>query len=139
LLTVEQTFEETRAEICELILRQLAVKHFIRFSIVVFVQYRQEDAQGHVEQTAVLPLRVGYRNIYRAHGRKGILREMRKMERELSTRNETIENSGSNWQLDFVTAVNLEIGKLTLMGGCPLATRLERWLRQRRAAGTLPL
>ena len=125
LLTVEQTFEETRAEICELILRQLAVKHFIRFSIVVFVQYRQEDAQGHVEQTAVLPLRVGYRNIYRAHGRKGILREMRKMERELSTRNETIENSGSNWQLDFVTAVNLEIGKLTLMGGCPLATRLE--------------
>ena len=124
-LTVEQSFQETRAELGELILRQLAVKHYIRFSIVVFVQYRQEDAQGHVEQTVVLPLRVGFRNIYRAHGRRGIFKEMRKMERELSARNETIESSGSNWQLDFVSAVNVEIGKLTLMGGCPLTTRLE--------------
>ena len=101
-----------------LLYRQLQLKYLIRFSLVSYVQYRKEDELGHVVDTIIFPLRSTSRNVYMAHGQNDIGRMVRAAENELIQRNEQLLGVGSDWIVDFVSAQNVEVGKLTLLGGC---------------------
>jgi hypothetical protein len=116
-LTLEETFDDTTRHIIRLLERQLALYYLIRFAIIVFAQYRQEDALGQTIDTVVIPLRAKYKNIYMAHSRRDIRRMIEESASEIEIRNEETHNSGSGWILDFIVSQNLEVGKLSMNGG----------------------
>lgn len=116
-LTVEESFDATRSNIFYLLKRQLALYYVIRFSLVVFAQFRKEDALGDTLETITIPLRASFKNVYMANTPRQIKNMIRNAEHEIELRCENFENTGSGWLLDFISAHNIELGRLTLNGG----------------------
>lgn len=118
LLSIEDCFRLIKEELTDLLQQQLAVKQMLQFSLVVFVQYRREDPLGGVEERTTLPVRSSFRRLYLADAEDRLRRILQEMESKVASVHETIVNRGSDWRMDYVTAINVEVGKLVMAGGC---------------------
>jgi len=64
MLSIEQSFDTMMNELNDLLLHQLAINNAIRFSLIVFVQYRRENALGGLDEKAVIPVRSAPRDLH---------------------------------------------------------------------------
>lgn len=118
MVTVEESFRFARPELMALLQQQLSVKQMLRFSIVVFVRYRREDALGGTEERTTLPVRSEFRQLYLADDEDRLRRILHEVEQKVLAVHERIVTQGSDWRMDYVVAHNVEVGKLSLAGGC---------------------
>lgn len=122
-LSIEQAFDSCRQELTDLLLHQLAIKQMVRFSVVVFVQYRREDALGDVEERTILPVRSSFKHLYLADTEDSVRRYLRNVELKILSVHDRITTQGSDWRMDHVAAFNVEVGRLSLRGGCGKSTK----------------
>jgi len=119
MLTIEQSFDTVMNELRELLLHQLAINNSIRFSLVVFVQYRRENAMGGLDEKAVIPVRSAPKDLHMSDAEGNRMRNiLHDLEMFILNTHDRITTQGSNWRIDYVTSYNVEIGSLDYKGGC---------------------
>ena len=119
MLSIEQSFDTMMNELNDLLLHQLAINNAIRFSLIVFVQYRRENALGGLDEKAVIPVRSAPRDLHMGDAEGNRMRNiLSDLEMFILNTHDRITTQGSNWRIDYVTSYNVEIGSLDYKGGC---------------------
>ena len=115
--TLELAFNHLREDSVKLITYQLNLKHLLRYSIIFICRYVKYDEIGGISETADVNLRATNTSVFLAD-QNDIDNCVDKTFNELRTRHEQFLGGGSGWVLHHVMHSNLEIGKLSLAGGC---------------------
>ncbi len=100
-----------------LVKRQLLLKKMLRFSIIYQGQYVKYDELGGIGEELNFFLRASSK-VLLLSDQKSINSKISQSMKELEERHESFLGSGSGWVLNQVLAANVEIGRLSLAGGC---------------------
>ena len=108
-----------------LIKYQLSLHHIVRFSLIFGVEYVKYDELGQIDESSIALLHL------RSCSKTVLLSDLtiipskiNKCLNEIEERNENFLGTGSGWVLNRIMKSNIELGKVTLAGGCN-ETRLD--------------
>ena len=130
--TLESAFEAKRESIVELLQIQLKLKFLMRYSLITFGRYERDDELGHVAETIIAPFRSSSHKIFMAHTEKDIRRVVSKSMDECARNEEQFRLRGSGWRLRDIVALNVEVGKISMHGGCSSHKLLQKIPRHKR-------
>ena len=116
-LTLDAAFVHIGGPITRLIKHQLQQKFLLKVAIVLKTKYVKYDEMGAIDEVV---------NVFlRSLSKPALLANINNTDKlvnecmlDITTRNEQFIGSGSGWTLNQVTSANIEIGKLSLSGGC---------------------
>jgi hypothetical protein len=114
--TIEDVFGTRGEEMVDILMRQLAVKQYVRFSLVLYIQYHKEDELGAVEQISTLPVRSQFHTLYLAMTADQTRKILNQIELRMNEVSEQICNESSGWRMDYVTACHVEVGRVSMKG-----------------------
>ena len=100
-----------------LIKHQLMVKKMIRFSLIYVSEYVKYDELGGISEELKFFLRSASKPAFLSE-QKSIGSKLDDAMKDIEQRHEGFLAAGSGWVLNQIYAANLEIGKLSLAGGC---------------------
>lgn len=135
-LSVEEALDRCEDDIFALLKRQLAVKQLIQYAVVCNGFYRKENELGEVADRIPLVLRAGRKKdnqIYMATTDAQIRLQLRRIQQQLIEANERLEISGSQWILDHINSINVEVGQLTFRVGCNGLRLVSKLAKSKRA------
>lgn len=122
---VEMVAEHIHRSSTELIKHQLALKHLLRFSLIMVAEYVKYDELGKIDDSSISLFHL------RSTSKCVLLSDMNNIGSkvnqcltEIEERNEHFLSTGSGWALNQIKKANIEIGKISLAGGCN-ETRLD--------------
>ncbi len=104
---------------CALIKYQLGLHYVIRFSIILVAEYVKYDELGNIDDssTGLIHLRSTSKTVLLSE-QNLIPLKVNKCFNELEERNEGFIGAGSGWVLNHIKKANIELGKISLAGGC---------------------
>lgn len=120
---------DSERDIKELITHQLNIKKMLRYAIVVQAEYLKYDELGGVDDTLTIYLRSNSKTCLLTD-KSSIHRQINQSFEELNERHEGFIASGSNWVLNQCNLLNIELGKLTFIGGCNDKTVINSKLKK---------
>ena len=114
--SVEMVGEHIHHHSIELIKHQLKLRHTLRFSYIMVAEY---DEMGKIDDNSVsiFHLRSTSKSVLLSN-MNNIGSKVNQCLNEIEERNDQFLSTGSGWALNQMQQANIEIGKITLAGGC---------------------
>ena len=103
--------------VIQLISHQLQIRKILRFSVILSGEYVKYDELGGIDETVSCFLR-SQSKIVLLVDKRYIKRYVAQSFKEIEDRNENFLATGTGWVLNQINYANIEIGRLTLSGGC---------------------
>ena len=117
--SVDMIGEHIHHHSTELIKHQLRLQHLVRFLIIMIVEFVKYEEMGKIDDNSVsiFHLRSTSRSVLLSD-LNNISSKVNQCLSEIENRNEQFLANGSGWVLNQIKQANIEIGKITLAGGC---------------------
>lgn len=123
---MEQLEPTLKKEVVKLISHQVNLKKTLKYYMIVHCKFIQNDELGNVMDEIIIPLTARNKGII--PGQLGTLgRSVSAMFADLGKRSVDFVASGSNWVLEEVTQLDVNLSKTKLVGGCGFSD-LSHWL-----------
>ena len=97
----------------------MKLQHLLRFSIIMIAEFIKYDKMGKIYDNSVSIFQ------FRSTSKFVLLSDLNNISfkvnlcfNEIEQRNEQFLSTGSGWALNQIKQANIEIGKITLAGGC---------------------
>lgn len=130
--TIPEVKVGTKEAIKSLLSHQLEIKKLLKFSLIVQGKFVKYDELGAVITEAAVYLRSSSKNLFLSDAPK-IRHNINSCFSEIEARHDGFLHNGSGWSLAGITYLNIEVGKLSFVGGCSdieldLGTSKKKWV-----------
>ncbi len=117
--SVEMIGKQIQRSSVGLLKHQLNLHHIIRFSIIMVAEYVKYDELGKIDDSSIsiFHLRSSSKTILLSD-LNAIPSKVNQCINEIEERNENFLGAGSGWVLNQIHKTNIELGKVSLAGGC---------------------
>lgn len=114
-LTIEQCFARERTNLKRVMINMIMKKHAVKFGIVIKAMFNQIDEAGNLIGDTVIPLRASDQKIRFIGDRKNTDRIVNEAQKQILTRLDELDETGSGWVLNHVMGISIEVGRCSLL------------------------